>query len=266
MRFLLDALSNAAGPVGISTNSGTLRRLRRSAMAAMGAVFAALVLASLELGRIFDLGWHFPVLVAVGFLPIASLVVLGMPWHPYARFGLANVVTTIRAALTMLTGALIAEFLFAEHSVALSWLATAIAGVALTLDGADGFVARRGRMASRLGAIFDMEIDALLILFLAMLVAASGKVGVWVVLIGLMRYAFAAAQLGVSRIQGTLAPSMRRKLVCAAQGVLLCLMISPFVSAPAAHAMGLIALITLTWSFAVDVVALARQSAPGYRA
>jgi hypothetical protein len=59
---------------------------------------------------------------------------------------------------------------------------------------------------------------------------------------------------------------MRRKVVCAAQGVLLCLMISPFVSAPAAQAMGVIALIALTWSFAVDVVALARQSAQGYRA
>lgn len=258
-------LGGSAGADAGTLDNRCLRRLRRSALGVMSAVFAALMLASLALGETFDLGWHFPWLVAAGFLPIASLVVLGMPWHPYARFGLANIVTTIRAALTTLTGALIAEFLFVDHAEALAWLATAIATVALVLDGADGFVARRGRMASWLGAIFDMEIDALLILFLSLLVAVSGKVGAWIVAIGLMRYAFAAAQLGVVRLQGALAPSMRRKTVCAAQGVLLCLMISPFVSAQAAQVLGSIAVIALAASFAVDVVALVRQAPRGYR-
>jgi len=81
-----------------------------------------------------------------------------------------------------------------------------------------------------------------------------------------MRYAFAAAQLGVVRLQGTPAPSMRRKIVCAVQGVFLCLMISPFVSAQAAQTLGLVAIMTLAASFAVDLIALWRQSARGYRA
>ena len=67
----------------------------------------------------------------------------------------------------------------------------AIGAVALALDGLDGWVARRNNTVSVLGARFDMEVDAFLILVLSVLVVPHARaVGA---AIGLMRYAFVAA-------------------------------------------------------------------------
>ena len=63
--------------------------------------------------------------------------------------------------------------------------------MALALDAVDGWVARRTGTVSALGARFDMEVDAFLILVLSGYVAPT--LGGWVLAIGLMRYAFVAA-------------------------------------------------------------------------
>ena len=67
----------------------------------------------------------------------------------------------------------------------------ALTTVALILDAVDGKVARRTGTSTPLGARFDMEVDAFLILVLSVYVAMS--LGPWVLLIGVMRYAFVAA-------------------------------------------------------------------------
>ena len=67
----------------------------------------------------------------------------------------------------------------------------ALAAVALALDYVDGYVARRTGTESTLGARWDGEVDAFLILVLAVYVAPSA--GAWVLLIGLARYAFLVA-------------------------------------------------------------------------
>ena len=46
-----------------------------------------------------------------------------------------------------------------------------LSSVALALDGVDGWVARRTRTVSALGARFDMEVDAFLVLMLSVHVA-----------------------------------------------------------------------------------------------
>src|SRR5919199_1802310 len=58
------------------------------------------------------------------------------------------------------------------------------------LDCVDGQVARRTRTTSALGARFDMEVDAFLLLVLSVVVARAA--GPWVLAIGLMRYAYVA--------------------------------------------------------------------------
>lgn len=63
--------------------------------------------------------------------------------------------------------------------------------VALALDAVDGWVARRTGTASALGARFDMEVDAFLILVLS--VQVTPAVGPWVLAIGGLRYAFVVA-------------------------------------------------------------------------
>src|SRR4051812_29166616 len=117
--------------------------------------------------------------------------------HPFARFGAANQVTTLRAILVSLVGALVGE-----PAVAAIATTAVAAGVGATLlDGLDGRLARRDGTASAFGARFDMEIDALLILALSVLAWRHGKAGGWVVVSGLLRYAFIAG--------GAVAPWLR---------------------------------------------------------
>ena len=70
------------------------------------------------------------------------------------------------------------------------WLVGVLVTVALLSDLVDGRVARATGTASELGARFDMEADALLILVLSAIVATD--LGWWVLGIGLARYVFGA--------------------------------------------------------------------------
>ncbi|MFL6099756.1 MAG: CDP-alcohol phosphatidyltransferase family protein [Actinomycetales bacterium] len=151
----------------------------------------------------------------------ADLAVFGLYGWALARSGAtaprpADYVTLARAALVGGVAALVADaFAGQPHLGPL----VGLAAVALALDAVDGQVARRTRTASALGARFDMEVDALLILLLSAYVARS--LGGWVLLIGLARYLLLAA--------GSLWPWLRRptpprywaKVVAATQGVTL---------------------------------------------
>ena len=94
-----------------------------------------------------------------------------------------------------------------------------LAAVALSLDAVDGWVARRTGTSSELGARFDMEADAFLILVLSVLVARP--VGPWVLAIGLMRYVFVGAGLLLPWLRGPIAPRYWSKVVAAIQGIAL---------------------------------------------
>src|SRR5207344_2274781 len=97
--------------------------------------------------------------------------------------------------------------------------ATGLALAATALDGVDGWLARRTRMASAFGARFDMETDVFLVLALSVLAWQYGKAGAWVLLCGLMRYFFVAAGRLWPWLQGPLAPSFRGKTICVVQFV-----------------------------------------------
>jgi len=128
-----------------------------------------------------------------------------------------------------------------------------VATTVMLLDGLDGRIARRTGTESRFGARFDMELDAALLLALSVLVWRDGRVGMWVLLIGLMRYAFVAASWIWPALAADLPPSFRRKLVCVVQGVALLVALGPIISDAQAVAAAAIGLIALTYSFAVDV-------------
>jgi len=120
--------------------------------------------------------------------------------HPFDRFGTANLMTTVRAALVALAGGLIGE----PAAAPVAAFAVGVTAIVVVLDGTDGWLARRGGISSAFGARFDMEVDALLIMALAILVWLHGKAAGWVLLSGLLRYAFVAA--------GWLAPWLERAL------------------------------------------------------
>jgi phosphatidylglycerophosphate synthase len=161
--------------------------------------------------------------------------------------GAANQVTLARATLVGGVTALVAEGTQGPGIVVL----VAIGAVALALDGLDGYLARRFDTVSALGARFDMEVDAFLILVLSVLVCRS--LGPWVLAIGLMRYAFVAAMHFVPALRAQLPFSRARKVVAAMQGGMLVAAAAPFVPRPLAVVLVATALVALVWSFGRDV-------------
>lgn len=178
-------------------------------------------------------------------------------------FGLANWVTLIRALVAI---ALLSEatFLFATGRPAtgtgLRWLSVAAASAALCLDGADGHLARRLGTASRFGARFDMETDAVMILALAALVWGFGQAGAWVLASGLMRYIFAASGCLWPVLALPLPRSKRRQAVCVAQAIALVLAIAPPITPLWGSAICLAGLVVLGYSFCLDLAWLAGQA------
>jgi phosphatidylglycerophosphate synthase len=181
----------------------------------------------------------------------AVLVLLGLPkHHPFGNFGAANQVTLVRGALVALLAGLIGE----PGEAALAPLVTVIATGAAVLDSIDGWLARRTYLASAFGARFDMEIDALLIMVLAVLAWQFGKAGIWVLGSGLLRYAFVAAGMLLPLLRQPLPPSPRRKILAVVQVVALIVTVAPFVPTSLSVPLAAIALGALTLSFMVDVL------------
>ncbi|TPE47582.1 CDP-alcohol phosphatidyltransferase [Amaricoccus solimangrovi] len=178
-------------------------------------------------------------------------------FHPPDRFGAANAVTLARAGGAALIAA--AGIAGAAPAGAAAWGVALASAALLALDGIDGWLARRAGLASPFGARFDMEVDALTGLALALLVWQMGKAGPWVLGLGLMRYAF----LGLGRLRPAFAaplpPSRRRKAVCVVQLAALTLLVAPPVVPPLSQAIAAGALALLGWSFARDLLWLARR-------
>jgi phosphatidylglycerophosphate synthase len=160
----------------------------------------------------------------------------------------ADFVTLIRGVLAADIAALVAD----SWDGALPVTATVtVASVALPLDWLDGQVARRTGTSSALGARFDQEVDAFLILVLSVYV--STQLGPWVLLIGGMRYAFVAAARFAPWLNAPLPPSFARKTVAAIQGIVLLLAGSGLLPGSVNLTVVLLALGSLLWSFGRDV-------------
>jgi phosphatidylglycerophosphate synthase len=137
-----------------------------------------------------------------------------------------------------------------------------LASVALSLDAVDGWLARRTRTATPLGARLDMEVDAFLILVLS--VAAGPVVGWWVLAIGLFRYLLVVATWVAPWLGGTVPPRYWRKAVAALQGIVLTVAVAAVLPPPAATLATVAALALLAWSFGTQGAELwrARAAAP----
>jgi phosphatidylglycerophosphate synthase len=140
----------------------------------------------------------------------------GRAYYRAARLSPADWVTFVRATMAVGVAALVADSFGEPARVA---LLVSLAAVALVLDAVDGWVARRTQTAATLGARFDAEVDAFLILVLSVYVARS--VGVWVLAIGAARYAFLAAGWMLPWMREPLPPRYWRKFVAATQGIVL---------------------------------------------
>ncbi|GAB2575466.1 CDP-alcohol phosphatidyltransferase family protein [Paractinoplanes abujensis] len=188
-------------------------------------------------------------------LALCGLLGAGLDRAGMTQIGPANAVTLARAILVGgVTAMVVTSFVQPVNTAAL----VTIAGVALALDGVDGQVARRTGNTTALGARFDMEIDAFLILVLS--VYAGDRFGWWWVAIGAFRYAFVAAAFFAPWLNAALPPRFSRKVVAALQGIVLALVTADLLPTVLTLAALTVALGSLTWSFGRDSLWLYRAS------
>lgn len=233
----------------------------------------------LEAGlELFTLGTIAAILAAIGMLPLSRsglivaifsyaavtlFVVAGLSRHaPHHRFGLANAITLCRAAFNIVLLTVIAEELLGKDRLSDStfrWGLTAAATIALVLDGADGWIARRSNMTSEFGARFDMETDGVFLLAMALLLTTGDIVGPWVLASGLIYYVFRVAANLWPALNAPLYPSARRKTICVAQGALLIAALAPILPSWGAQLCCLTGLALLLYSFSVDLMWLMKR-------
>lgn len=183
---------------------------------------------------------------------LCGLLGLAVQRAGMTRLGWANTITFARAILTGGVTALV----FTPGAPAA--LLVTVAAVALALDGVDGQVARRTGTSSALGARFDMEVDAFLILVLS--IFAATQYGWWALAIGAFRYLFVAASWALPWLNAPLPPRFGRKVVAAQQGVMLAVVASGVLPAWLSVVALAVALASLSWSFGRDIAWLHRTS------
>ena len=239
-----------AGTLG-RTLAGT--ELALAGCAAVGVVTLALAAAA---GRAAALGPGFVVTVAALTAAALGAALLGArAAYGVCRWGPADHVTALRIGLAAIVAALVLE----APRETVAWVAVCASGLALALDGVDGWLARRTGTASRYGARLDMETDAALVLVLCALCWLHGKAGAWVLASGALRYAFVAAARLWPTLDAPLPPSRRRQAVCVIQVAALLACLSPTLGVTMSTPLAAAALALLCWSFAVDVRWLVRR-------
>lgn len=233
----------------------------RQAIGLVGLVAAMALLAIMAAGRA---GTAAAVAAAGVYATVAVLVLqaVAAPDTP-SRFGSANVVTLLRTGIAALVTGLALETLGTgagllaapgEIGDLWAWAVPAGALLAMALDGVDGWLARRRRIASAFGARFDIEADALLVLGLSLAAFASGRAGTWVLTAGALRYVFLVAGGLWPALAAPLPPSFRRKAICVAVGVSLVIGLLPALPAAAASLLIGAGVLAVVCSFAVDTV------------
>ena len=196
-------------------------------------------------------GWT----AGIAYLVVSTiLLTIGLARRSIARLGSANAVTATRSMLVgVVTALTVTSFTQQVPPAAV----VALTVPALLLDAVDGWVARRTSDESALGARFDMEVDAFLLLILGAFVAPT--LGWWVLAIGLMRYAYVAIGWVVPWMRATVPPRYWRKVVTAVCGIALTLGASGLAPRPFALAAVAVALALLVESFGRDVIWLFRN-------
>lgn len=243
----------------IISNSGanlpqrTRSQVLRSFLGAVAMGIVVLIIGSVALLGTLAVGAFEIAIGLVFFLGASGVVGVGL-WRGFAHsaFGWCNTVTLLRLAMVGIFGVGLIG------GVTPSWPLFAFAIVTLSLDGVDGWLARREGLTSDFGARFDMEVDAIFALVLAVLAFSNGTAGAYVLILGLPSYLFLVAKIWLPWLDQPLPDLFSRKVVCVAQLlVLIGLQIPNLAQAIVAPGVVLVAA-GLVWSFGRDIVWLAR--------
>lgn len=158
---------------------GTLD-LRSLTLERLGQIQAIAVVAACALVPLSGHPWPVAVAGAVGF--VLQVLAWRGRYTPRGSFGHANAITTLRLGAVLWVATL---GFHAPRPI----VASVVVAVML-LDGLDGFVARRLGLASDFGAHLDVEVDAALVLTLGVTLWQRDGLGAWILVPGLLRYAY----------------------------------------------------------------------------
>jgi phosphatidylglycerophosphate synthase len=161
-------------------------------IARFGRVHAPLMLAATAAA--LALGNALPA-AAAGLLSIAASVRLHRGrWTPSGRLGAANELTLLRLLLI----AALALLCLRPPGPAAALLILLV----FALDGVDGWLARRSGQVSLFGAHLDMECDALMVLLCSLVLYQHGRLGVFILVPGLLRYLYVVVLMVVPAVAG----------------------------------------------------------------
>jgi phosphatidylglycerophosphate synthase len=216
----------------------------------------AVAVSCFSVGVVLGVPWApLAILLAAG-----TLVVLATTWQLETAFGPANAVTTLRMFTVLLA---MAALWPAPATTVIAWLPCVMLGLALALDGLDGFLARRLGTSTSFGARFDVNVDSLLLLGCVLHLFASGRSGGWVFAVPALRPLFLIGRRIAPRLGGTLPPSRLRKMLFASGAGLLVLALVPALPRSGAAGLAACSLLVLTVSFAFDTLRLLRRPKAG---
>jgi phosphatidylglycerophosphate synthase len=235
----------------VSDTPTTPTRVDRQLVAAVAVQLTLLAVLSVQVG-LGLFGWLAGAAYALG---LRTLLGGAARRAGATALGPADVVTLARASLVGGVTALVVDRV-GSGAIPVATLVL-LSSVALALDGVDGWVARRTRTVSALGARFDMEVDAFLVLMLSVHVAQM--VTPWALVIGAMRYAFVVVSWLLPWLSGALPTRYSAKVVAAAQGIVLVVASAQVLAQQIAAALVVVALAALLWSFGKSVTWLWRS-------
>jgi phosphatidylglycerophosphate synthase len=186
--------------------------VRTGPMAGLIAQLALLAVLAAAAG-LTGAGWSVGLVCGVA---TAALLAGALNQAGVARLTPADRVTLTRAVLVGGLAALLADGFAGPLARP---VVVTLAVLALLLDAVDGWVARHTDTTSPLGARFDMEVDAFLILALSVQVARS--LGPWVLAIGAARYLLGIAAWRLAWLREPTPTRYWGKVVAAVQGIVL---------------------------------------------
>lgn len=157
----------------------------------------------------------FPIMAALSFSRL--ILEFRTRWTPMGRFGLANAITLVR---------LLGVFFLCSIPVRYSGWTALFALSLLAMDALDGWIARSWHLSSEFGEFFDKEVDAFFLLALCVLLSIDRRLGLWILIPGLLRYLFVAVLRFCKPLQ---IKEHRSRLGCLSYVLMMLSLISSFI-------------------------------------
>ena len=181
---------------------------------------------------------------------------LGEPGGLFPTLGLANWITSLRAALLALLAGFI---LLPRPEGAAVWGPGGLYMTAAVMDFFDGWAARVARRSSDLGEYLDMHWDGFGVLVACLLLIQYGQAPVWYILVGLARYLYVFGlwlrrRLGLTNYP--LPPSRIRRGLAGSQMGFIAVVLLPVFTPPATLVAATLFMIPFSIAFLRDWLAV----------